>query len=154
MADNKNPFSFDWSSLEKWFGDSAPFMKEMIKSRATNNESDASWVEGYVRDILKGSAVKPGKTQAPEHELIETHNDIIVKLRVPDKTSPRSLRVQVSGHALKIFGLPGGKTRTISLPKNVLGESSKAIFQKGVLKIRMPKNFDGDFFNEVKIKIR
>lgn len=153
MAQDKNPFSFDWSSMEKWFGDSSPFLKDMIKKR-TIQQPEESWVESYVREMLNGSAVKSAKTKAAEHEIIETHNDLIVKIRVPTKTSPRALRVQVSGYALKVSGLPNSQPLLINLPKSVLGESSKAVFQKGVLKVKMPKNFDGDFFNEIKVRIR
>lgn len=152
MAD-KNPFSFDWSSMDKWFGDSSPFLQEMIKSR-TDRQQNESWVENYVREMLKGSSIKPSKTKSIEHEISETHNDIIVKIHVPNKTSPRALKVQVSGYALKVSGLPNSKPLVINLPKSVLGESSRAVFQKGILRVKMPKNFDGDFFNEIKIKIR
>ncbi|WP_148497759.1 Hsp20/alpha crystallin family protein [Paenibacillus senegalensis] len=149
----KNPFSFDWSSMEKWFGDSSPFLKEMIKSRA-NQQQNESWVESYVREMLSGSSVKPPKQTSIEHEITETHNDIIVKIRVPGKTSPRAIKVQVSGYALKVSGLANSNPLLINLPKSVLGESSRAYFQKGILKVKMPKNFDGDFFNDIKVKIR
>lgn len=145
----KNSDSFDWKSLEKLFGGPLPFMAEALKKRA---QAEPSWVENYVSQILKGPE-KIKKQSGLEHELQETKEDLIVKIKIPDHIHPRNLKLLVSHNSLKLNGL-SATSRVIRLPKNVIGESAKAVFKKGVLQVRMPKDYEGDFFNEIRIRIR
>nr|WP_150959542.1 Hsp20/alpha crystallin family protein [Aneurinibacillus sp. XH2] len=148
MSD-RNSGSFDWKSLEKLFGGPLPFMAEALKQRA---QAESSWVENYVKQILKG----PGKIKSQnglEHELVESQDDLIVKIKIPDHINPRNLKLFVGHNSLKLNGL-SAKSRVVRLPKNVIGESAKAVLKKGVLQVRMPKDYEGDFFNEIRIRIR
>ncbi|GIP33771.1 hypothetical protein J2TS4_29810 [Paenibacillus sp. J2TS4] len=124
-------------------------MAEAVKQRT---QGEPSWVENYVKQILQGTSRRNTKSEI-EHEIIESSNDLTVKLKLPDKVNPRSLKLLVNHNSIKLNGLFEGKSHIIRLPKPVIGESAKAVFKKGVLIVRIPKEYGGDFFNEIRIRV-
>jgi len=93
---------------------------------------------------------------APEVDIYETENELVVKADLPD-VNPQDLDIRVENNILTIRGerkfdnkvnednylrierAYGPFTRSFSLPNTINTEAIKADYHNGVLSIRMPK---------------
>ncbi|GIP38124.1 hypothetical protein J31TS4_14040 [Paenibacillus sp. J31TS4] len=148
MADKPN--LFDWKALEQWLGGQLPFLPQGFQQQMRQGEN---WVESYVKNMLDNTLNKRGGDTGLAHEQFETHSDVIVRITVPDSLSVRSLRLLCGPRQLKLEGLPSGTTQSIELPCPVLFESARAVYKRGVLQVRMPKEIESDFLQEIPIRI-
>lgn len=95
-------------------------------------------------------------TQSPTVDISETDDTLVVKVELPE-TKPEDLDISVDDDILTISGEKrsdsleennnhfrvekrvGSFSRTVSLPCKVDSDNTRATYQKGILKIVMPK---------------
>jgi HSP20 family molecular chaperone IbpA len=148
---NFNPFiGFDWKEFEKMLGSRVPFpFQDLIKAGA----KDASWVGNYVQQILKQSHLPGAVNSSLDYELFETHKSVICRVNVPKDTNPSLIRLWINSQHLKLEGVPSSRDKAkIPLPAPVIAKTSKAVFKKDVLEIRMPKDSKERGFKEVYVE--
>ncbi|HHP50931.1 MAG TPA: Hsp20/alpha crystallin family protein [Moorella mulderi] len=94
----------------------------------------------------------------PPVDVMETAQEIIVLVVLPGLQRPEDVRVELKGNSLQIEGeLPpeihllgvqkihqkerklGKFSRTLTLPANVQPKGARALYQRGILEIRMAK---------------
>jgi HSP20 family molecular chaperone IbpA len=85
-----------------------------------------------------------------DYELFETHRSIFVRCKLPEGTSPRSVRFFAARRKLRIEH--GGEQLEIPLPSDINTARTIARFHEGVLEIRMPKLAQNEPFREIFIR--
>lgn len=138
MDDLKKDFfaGFDWKSFEQFFGGKFPLSQ-------TELNRDTSWVDRVVKDVMAKALPQPlemnllGKQLRTE--VFETHNNIIVKVYIPDKEQARSIRPFLSMNKLKLEGLENGKSQSVKLTSPIIPKSCKAVYKDGVLQLHVKK---------------
>lgn len=151
MGMKKDPSTFDWNQLEQILGTSLPFFPKGMRDKI----QDTSWVSSYVQDVMNkmmsSSTTQQSGKDLP-YEEFETHKSIILKLKIPKKIHPRSLRVQVGRGNVRIQGLPDGHIQCISLSKPVDHHFCRASYKKQVLIVRMRKEAENEIFRDIRIR--
>jgi len=138
---NRHPW-LKWEQIEKFLGQKLPFGE-----KGQTFLDNMSWVEGYVQDMLKkampgteaSTSSRSGSTSTST-ETFETHEHVIVKVRLPKEEDPRAMRVFVKSNQLKITGYLSGKKKTVKLPALVLSRSARVTYKQRTLEIRMRKS--------------
>ncbi len=94
----------------------------------------------------------------PEMDVYETDNEVVAELSVPD-IDPNNINVSVEGDVLKVNGefeekdeegeegksywkreiRKGSFSRAVRLPARVDDDKAEAVYEKGVLKVTLPK---------------
>lgn len=153
-----NPF--DWDAFERWLGDSMPFdprnatskkineyVREVVEealSQAGTPEARAGFTSGMMRPPF-GSVTLPT-------EVFQTHNHVIVRIKVVKGVKPRQLRLYAGLQRLRIDGLPESGTQYVRLPGLVHPETSRAMYRDGVLQVKLPKRKINERFEEVDVR--
>jgi HSP20 family molecular chaperone IbpA len=138
-----NPF--DLKSWEQFFGGRMP------------GDPDAfNWVSHYVNDVMKESFQQPGSKKPAkmrlQTELFQTHNHVIVRLRIPATMEPKQLRVQAGIQRIRIEGLPHDGKQEIPLPSLVLPNTCRATYKDSILQIKLQKRRWKERYEEVFIR--
>lgn len=157
----------NWGGMEQWMGGHFPFMNDKIKKKMGAGGTD--WVEEYVQDVLKKSFSQRTGSFFPEesaraetseasHELdydyetFETHNNVIVRITVPEDVQVRNVRVYAGSMQLKVEQDPTRNSMYIPLPAEVDGGSVKASLKDRVLEVRCPRRQEAEIFQEVRVR--
>lgn len=132
----------NWLSEDPFFKSKFPF-QEISDSL----NIDQSYIDQYVKDVLKRSSLNNTKTGFSPlfYEVFELHNFVIAKISIPRKIHPENLSIFVNSMQIKIEGLPGGNKQIIPLPTPVNSAQSKATFKQSSLQIKTPKKPIGRF---------
>ncbi|MNC36496.1 hypothetical protein D3C75_850190 [compost metagenome] len=153
--------------MDQWMGGHFPFMNDKIKKKMGAGGTD--WVEEYVQDVLKRSFSQRMGSFTPEegaraetsesrHELdydyetFETHNNVIVRISVPEDVQVRNVRLYAGSMQLKVEQDPTRKSMYIPLPSEVEGGSVKASLKDRVLEVRCPRRQEAEVFQEVRVR--
>jgi HSP20 family protein len=118
-----------------------------------------------------GTASCPEITlKRPRFDLIETDTDLVLKADIPG-IDPNDIEIDITDNILTVEGeikqnSVNGDTghhwiekrysnfsRSISIPKRIVASKVKATYEKGVLKIIMPK-YSGEEKRGVKVRLR
>ncbi|MCZ8511301.1 Hsp20/alpha crystallin family protein [Paenibacillus filicis] len=133
---NNNFFDFNWKQFEQFFGGKLPFLG------SGDGPEPMGWVENYVKDVMK-QAMPAADLQGLKHhfhtETFDTHNNVIVKIHIPDRSQARKLRVLVNSNQLRLENLPENNTQTIKLNSSVVTDSCRAVYKNGILQLHMRK---------------
>jgi hypothetical protein len=153
LDDLKKDFfsNFDWKTFEQWFGGKLPPFPE-------HRKGDMAWVEQYVQDILKKAfpqSLDLNLFRTPYRtEVFETHNSVVVKIHIPDRSQARKVRAFVGINRVKLEGLPDNRQQTVPLNAHVIPDSCKAVYKDGVLQLYIRKTSINDRLQEVNIRFR
>ncbi|MCP3771883.1 Hsp20/alpha crystallin family protein [Paenibacillus sp. MZ04-78.2] len=151
MSDSKNNNSFfdmNWKHFEQLFNGKLPYPAPPLSGQ---NGDTVSWVEGYIKDVLN-QALPNVEVQALKHhfhfEIFDTHNNIIVKIHIPDKEQARKIRLKLNPYQIRLEELPDDKIQAIRLSTQVVPSSCKAVYKNGILQIHIRKQpIDHPFLN-------
>jgi HSP20 family molecular chaperone IbpA len=153
---NDNPLgSFDWKQFDQFFGGKLPFAPTGKEGKGAEG---LAWIESYVQDVMKQAMPTISSTsseRAKHHihtETFETHNNVIVKIHVPDRQQARKIRVSLSVNAVRLEGLPDKKEQTIRLNKLIYPDSCKAVYRDGIIQLHMRKHVADHHFHEVDVR--
>ena len=145
---NENPM-FDWTEFRnKFFGDDA--WKQMF------GNGQLPWIEQYVRNIV--SNVLPPAFSVPSQQTVhssvtvnvfETHEGLIVRVRIPEDADPRAVRLFVGTNELAVRG-PWGEKR-VKLPSVVRPEEAKAVYKSRVFELKLAPEHN-DRFKEIPVR--
>lgn len=144
-----------------------PFMNDKIKKKMGAGGTD--WVEEYVQDVLKrtfsqrtgsffpengerAETSESGRGLDYDYETFETHNNVIVRITVPEDVQVRNVRLYAGSMQLKVEQDPTRKSMYIPLPSEVEGGSVKASLKDRVLEVRCPRRQEAEVFQEVRVR--
>lgn len=138
-----SPF-FDWEQFSEGFANEGVW-KQALQN---GNIGKLPWVENYVQQLI--SKVMPSesmdtsfassKLSSSTYNIFETHNLLIVRIKISQKMNPQSIRVFVGNTKLKVKGLTRDEEEQIlNLPKSVKMNGSSAVLKDNVMEIRMAK---------------
>lgn len=151
MDDPRKDFfgSFDWRSFEQFFGGKFPL--------APNDSlKDPSWVDHVVKDVMKqafSNSVDLNMLKKQYRtEVFETHNNVVVKIHIPDKEQARNMNAFVGVNQIKLEGLPDNRNQVVKLPSHIVPESCKAVYKKGVLQMQIRKVKISERMHEVNVR--
>lgn len=141
--------TFDWNNFNKLFQQFFPQgnMNEL------GTGLDLSWVNKHIEETLNQSLPSNAAQDKPasySSEIVDIHNYVIVKIKVPESQA-RTLAVAASSTQLKLLGGASNPQQTIQLPAFVRADSSKAIYKNGVLEIRLLKREKTERFSDIEI---
>ncbi|MED4600171.1 Hsp20/alpha crystallin family protein [Paenibacillus validus] len=155
---NPNPyFDMNWKQFEQFFGGKMPFPPQPGSGDTgpAAAAGDLSWVDGYIKDVLK-KTIPQMEVQTLNHhfhsEVFDTHNNVIVKVHIPDRAQARKIRVLLNTDQLRLEGLPDDKTQTIGLPGFIVPSSCKAVYKNGILQLHMRKQTTENPFYEIDVR--
>lgn len=157
----------DWGGMEKFMGGQFPFMNDKIRKKMGAGGTD--WVEDYVQDVLKRSFTQRSGTFFPEekaqsetseasneldydYETFETHNNVIVRITVPEDVQVRNVRIYAGSMQLKVVQDPTRNSMYIPLPSEVDGGGAKASLKDRILEVRCPRRQEAEVFQEVRVR--
>ncbi|HET7627332.1 MAG TPA: Hsp20/alpha crystallin family protein [Bacillales bacterium] len=124
----------------------------LFRGEGTGN-LDMSWVKDYVNDVMKqampDSFNNDFRHAGVNSDVFETHHSMIARLKLPDDIRPENITVHFLPNELKIDGLR--EPHVIRLPVNGSFKGSKAVYQNGVLEIRVPKR-TGERYQQIPIE--
>lgn len=159
MADSKNNNSFfdmNWKNFEQFFAGKLPFPGMLNRDNlGANGEDHMAWVEGYVKDVLNKSIPNSGSSLLKHHfqtELFETHNNVIVKVHIPDRAQARKIRVLVGANQIRLEGLPEKGAQTIKLVNPVVPSSCKGVYKNGIMQFHIRKQTDEETYYEIDVR--
>ncbi|MDQ1913055.1 Hsp20/alpha crystallin family protein [Paenibacillus sp. GD4] len=157
MADgnksNGNPYgTFDWKQFEQFFGGKLPFAPG-----GSGKGEGLAWIQEYVQDVMKQAlpSVSNAAERVKNHlhtETFETHNNVIVKIHVPDRDQARKIRVGLSVNAVRLTGLPDKKEQTIRLHRLIYPDSCKAVYRDGIIQLHMRKHLGDHTFRDIDVR--
>jgi hypothetical protein len=131
---NRHPW-LKWEHIEKFLGQKLPFGE-----KGQTFLDNMTWVEGYVQDMLKKAV--PGMNaniSSHESEIFETHEHVIIKVRIAKDENPRALQVFVKSNQIKLSGFLSGKNRILKLPTLVLPRTARVSYKQHLLQIKVRK---------------
>ncbi len=157
----------DWGGMKQFMGGHFPFMNDKIKKKMGAGGTD--WVEEYVQDVLKKSFSQRAGSFFPEesaraetseaaqgldydYETFETHNNVIVRITIPEDVQVRNVRVYAGSMQLKVEQDPTRSSMYIPLPSEVDGGAVKASLKDRVLEVRCPRRQEAEVFQEVRVR--
>ncbi|TVY09664.1 Hsp20/alpha crystallin family protein [Paenibacillus cremeus] len=154
MADprdsNKSFFDMNWKNFEQFFGGRVPF-----PGTANGSGDQMAWVESYVKDMLSQAMPNLEMASLKHHlhtEVFDTHNNVIVKVHIPDRNQARKLRVLLSPNQLRLEGLPDKGAQTIRLNSMVVPSSCKAVYKNGIMQFHIRKQSSEETYYEIDVR--
>ncbi|MFE5319513.1 Hsp20/alpha crystallin family protein [Paenibacillus sp. NPDC056579] len=141
-----------WEALESILGSKLPALPSKQQMEMWK---DTSWVGDYVEKVLEKSIPKkwgghePNPSSNHTAEVFETHNYVIVKLKMNDQANPN---VKIRTDQIKIEGLVKNKAQIIKLPCHVIPSGSRASYKDGILQIKMKKKKINKSYHEVNVR--
>lgn len=151
MDDPRTRFlqNFDWKSFEQFFGGKFPNVP-------IDGMNDPSWVEGLMQDVMKKAFPKSvslnSLNKSFRTEIFQTHNNVIVKVHIPDKEEARGLSAFVGVNRIRLEGLREDRKQTVKLPAHIQPESCKAVYKNGVLQMQLRKEKISERMHEVNVR--
>jgi HSP20 family molecular chaperone IbpA len=146
--DNNDPFDMTWKNFEQFWGGKLPFMP-------AGYGEHKSWIENYVKEVLKQAMPSnmnaPGENQV-RSETFETHNNVVVKIYIPDRKQAKQVNVLVSEFEVRLENLPNKGKQTIRLNSPVNPSSCKAVYKNGILQLHIRKQAYNDYFKPVDVR--
>ncbi|WP_248929482.1 Hsp20/alpha crystallin family protein [Paenibacillus hamazuiensis] len=144
-----NPFDATWKHFEQFFGGKLPFMP-------SGSSEHLSWIENYVKDVLRQAMPSSAQTQTSggqlHTEMFETHNSVVVKIYIPDRSDAKKMNVLLSEHRIRLENLPNNGKQTIRLNCMVNPSSCKAVYKNGILQLHIRKQTYDDYFHPVDVR--
>jgi len=140
-----------WEQLESLLGSKLPALPSAQQLEMLN---DTSWVENYVQQVLSKSLPKlnvssKAKRSQSQAEVFDTHNYVIVKMKLPDQLNPT---VKVRTDQVRVDGLDNGDKKIIQLPCHVVPKYSRSSYKDGILQIKMRKKKLDKTYHEIPIR--
>jgi HSP20 family molecular chaperone IbpA len=137
-----------WKQMEQFLGTKLP---ELPSVQKIADWKDTAWVKDYVKEMLEMSMPKAGisRGESASSEVFETHNYVIIKLRMPDPGNPL---VRVRTDRVIIETSYKGKKQEIPLPCLVTPRLSRASHKDGILQIKMRKRKLNKTYHEIPIR--
>jgi hypothetical protein len=148
---NQQPWK--WENFEKLFGQKIP-LKENGQSILDNME----WVENYIQKILKKAIPKleagliSGSLDSSQFDVFETHDHVIVQVKLDKEEDPRALQVFVKSNQVKLTGFLSGGNKIIKLPALVAPRTARARYKPRTLQIQIRKRGSKESFQETYIR--
>ena len=108
---NRHPW-LKWEQVEKFLGQKLPFGE-----KGQTFLDNMTWAEGYVQDMLKkampGLDASISSSWSIWTEIFETHEHVIIKVKIAKDEDPRAFQVFVKSNQIKLTGFLSGKNRII-----------------------------------------
>jgi HSP20 family molecular chaperone IbpA len=148
---NRQPWK--WGNFEKLFDQKIP-----LKEKGQSMLDNMSWVENYIQDVLKkampklGAEVTSGTEEGSQFEVFETHDHVIVQVKLHKEENPRALQVFVKSNQLKLTGLLKEGTKFIKLPALVAPRTARARYKPRTLQIQIRKRGSKESYQEAFIR--
>lgn len=148
---NRHPW-MKWEQLEKFLGQKLPF-----RENGQTFLDNMTWVEGYVQDTLKKAmqgldATVASTAGGDASDIFETHDHVIVKVRLPKDENPRALQVFVKSDHIKVTGTLNGKDRVIKLPAMVIPKTARVRYRERLLQVQVRKRGLKEGYHEAFIR--
>ncbi|OXM84754.1 Hsp20/alpha crystallin family protein [Paenibacillus rigui] len=143
-----NPFK--WDQMEKLLGSKLPALPSAQQMDMLN---DTSWVEDYVQQVLTKSMPVLGssnKRSAGSAEVFDTHNYVIVKVKMSDQKCSPTVKVRVD--QVRFDGMENGTKKIVPLPCHVIPHTSRSSFKDGILQVKMRKKKINKTYYEIPIR--
>lgn len=97
------------------------------------------WISDYVQEAI-GRAMPALEGVASSYpEIFETHNFVIVKIKLPAGTDNTRLELKAKADRLQVAGIPGRGVLEQKLPCLVAAPHGRALVRNGVLQIKLRK---------------
>ena len=139
---------FDWKKFNQYMQNQFSNLKPELP------HIDFSWIENIVKDTVH-SAAPEYKSRVPGQftvELFEMLNYVIVKIKVPEDLPLHFVHLTANSTSLQIEDENNQRKQLIKLPSVIDVSAAKAIYQNGIVEIRLPKKYLSDPFREIKIR--
>ncbi|MNH91629.1 hypothetical protein D3C87_317080 [compost metagenome] len=153
MGTKKN-MNLEWLGEDPFFKNHFPF-KEFKEQLSLDPSEVDKYVENAISKAMSGHRLfdteAPAAGKGMKHELLDTHQFILVKISVPREMHPENLWVQANRTQLKYSRQEGKNPQVITLPAPVNPAKSSAAFKAGSLEVKLPKLRSGGF-QEVPIR--
>ncbi|GFZ80799.1 hypothetical protein GCM10008018_27860 [Paenibacillus marchantiophytorum] len=134
---NRHPW-LKWEQVEKFLGQKLPFGE-----KGQTFLDNMTWVEGYVQDMLKKAMPGEEASLSSHHpagtEIFETHEHVIIKVKIAKEEDPRALQVFVKSNQIKLTGFLSDKSRILKLPTLVLPRTARVSYKQRLLQIKVRK---------------
>lgn len=134
---NRHPW-LKWEEIEKFLGQKLPFGE-----KGQTFLDNMTWVEGYVQDMLKkampGMDASISSHESFGAEVFETHEHVIIKVKIAKGEDPKALRVFVKSNQLKLSGFLNGKSQIVKMPTLVLPSTARVSYKQRLLQIKVRK---------------
>ncbi len=165
-------FDFFWYNKSIGYKDKGRFFKYKFKNMDLVPFNPFKNIEQWFEDedwalpIISQSSFKE-----PAIDIYQTDNDVVVEMNVPD-FDPEKIDISVKNQVLTVKGETekkeeekkknywkkeirrGSFERSIRLPIEIDEDKVEATYDKGILKIVMPKKFPSSTAEEKKIKVK
>jgi HSP20 family molecular chaperone IbpA len=142
-----------WENIEKFLGSKLPFN---LKDKGQSMLDNISWVENYVQDVLKRAMPKMDAGTASRDdvplEVFETHEHVIVQVKLPKEEDPRALQVFIKSNQVKLTGFLKEGSRIIKLPALVAPRTARARYKPRTLQIQIRKRGNKESYHEAYIR--
>lgn len=140
-----------WDQIEKFLGQKLPF-----REKGQTFLDNMMWVDGYVQDILKKAMPHlEGKFSAGASggiDVFETHEHVIIQVKLSKEENPRAIQVFVKSHQVKISGFVSGNHQIVKLPAIVVPRTAKARYKQRLLQIQIRKRGLKENYHEAYIR--
>jgi HSP20 family molecular chaperone IbpA len=142
-----------WENIEKLLGEK---FSSAAKNQGQSLLDNMSWVENYVQDMLKkamphmdaGVSTQRGKPV----EIFETHEHVIVQVKLPNEDDPKALQVFIKSNQVKLTGFIKDNPLLIKLPALVLPRTARARYKPRILQIQIRKRGQKESYHEAYIR--
>ncbi|SEC50689.1 hypothetical protein [Paenibacillus sp. GP183] len=148
-----DPQPWKWEHFEKLFKQKLPLLE---KGHSLLDNMD--WVENYVQDVLKKAMPKidrgtiSGALENSQFDVFETHDHVIVQVKLHNEENPRALQVFVKSNQVKLTGFLKGGTKFIKLPTLVAPRTARASYKSSTLQIQIRKRGRKESYHEAFIR--
>jgi HSP20 family molecular chaperone IbpA len=141
-----------WENFEKMFQQKLP-----LKERGQSMLDNMKWVEDYIQNILKKAmpkvdAMSSNVVEASQIEVFETHEHVIVQVKLHKDEDPRALQVFVKSNQVKITGWLKEGSKIIKLPTLVSPQTANARYKSRTLQIQIRKRGSKEGYREAFIR--
>lgn len=103
-----------------------------------------------VMDNYNNSNIKADEENSFGHNVFETHDSIIARVKIPEGINPKKVKVFVGTSSASIY-LNENKSHVIMLPKEIKKEGTIAKIKENILEFRAPK-LDREYMHEINIR--
>jgi hypothetical protein len=148
---NRQPWK--WENFEKLFGQNVP-----LKEKGQSILDNMAWVENYIQDVLKKAMPKldrgviTGALESSQFDVFETHEHVIVQVKLHKEENPRALQVFAKSNQVKLTGFLNGGSKIIKLPTLVAPRTARARYKPRTLQIQIRKRGSKESYHETYIR--
>jgi HSP20 family molecular chaperone IbpA len=137
---------FNWDLFQRQFFGGGGWREALDGKEA----GTMPWVDEYVKSMLaetipkaakreSGPSPNPSKQKGIAYNVFETHQTLIVRVRLTPETDVQLLRLQMAPNELNLYGLPYGGEKTLKLPVPAKIDGAKAICKQRILEVTLIK---------------